>query len=116
MERFALGTLVQARERDLMNDCVSLLTRDLPPQPDACCWLLSMLRRFPATLKELLLSPEDAVREASGLVIKAALKGAMLAAGGAGDQVSFIRLSSYVGRSSLAWATVYGAPILAMYS
>lgn len=69
-----------------MSECVMLLTRDLPAQPDACCWLLNMLRRFPATLKELLLSTEDVVREASGLVVQAALKGAMLAAGAAGDQ------------------------------
>lgn len=69
-----------------MSECVLLLNRDLPAQPDACCWLLSMLRRFPATLKELLLSPEDAVRAASGRVIKAALEGAMRAAGGAGDK------------------------------
>ena len=69
-----------------MSECVMLLTRDLPAQPDACCWLLSMLRSVPATLKELLLSPEDAVRKASGSVVNAALKGAMLAASAAGDQ------------------------------
>lgn len=83
--RFALGTLVQARERELMAHWAELLRNILPHRLDACLWLLNELGRFPTILKELVLSPEDTVRQAVALVAGVALRQCMLTASGAGD-------------------------------
>lgn len=82
--RFTLGTLVQARERELMTQWAEMLRKHLPYRPDACRWLLSELGRSPTILKELLLSAEEAVRQAAASVADAALRQCMLAAGGGG--------------------------------
>lgn len=85
IHRFALGTLVQARERELMAHWAELLRNTLLHRSDACLWLLSELGRFPTILKELMLSPEDSVRHAAAVVAGVALRKCMLTASGAGD-------------------------------
>lgn len=62
-----------------------LLSNILPHRLDACLWLLSELGRFPTILKELVLSPEDSVRQAVAVVAGVALRQCMLTASGAGD-------------------------------
>eukprot|EP00752_Nemacystus_decipiens_P004045 g3704.t1 len=83
--RFALGTLVQARERELMAHWAELLRNTLSHRSDACLWLLGELGRFPTILKELVLSPEDSVRHAAAVLAGVALRKCMLIASGAGD-------------------------------
>eukprot|EP00903_Cladosiphon_okamuranus_P019913 g18301.t2 len=84
--RFALGTLVQARERELMAHWAELLRNILPHHSDACVWLLSELGRSPTILKELVLSPDDSVRQAAAAVAGVALHQCMLTASGARDR------------------------------
>lgn len=62
-----------------------LLRNTLLHRSDACLLLLSELGRFPTILKELVLSPEDSVRHAAGVVAGVALGKCMLTASGAGD-------------------------------
>ncbi|CAM9482017.1 unnamed protein product [Scytosiphon promiscuus] len=82
--RFTLGTLVQAREKEMMPTWAGLLSKHLPLRPDASVLVLSDLARFPVVLKELLLSPEEGVRFAAALVAGVALGRCMLTATGAG--------------------------------
>lgn len=79
--RFALGTLVQAREREEMRAWAAMLKASLPARPAACRWLLNEMFRSPPTLKELLLSKDDAVREATATVLRASLRQAAVSAG-----------------------------------
>lgn len=76
---------MQARERELMAHWAELLRNILPHHSDACLWLLSELGRFPTILKELVLSPDDSVRQAAAAVAGVALHQCMLTASGTGD-------------------------------
>lgn len=67
-----------------MTQWAEMLRNNLPHRSDACRWLLSELGHFPTILKELLLSPEETVRQAAASVADAALRQCMLTAGGAG--------------------------------
>lgn len=67
-----------------MKEWVDLLSKFLPHRPDAGQWLLGELGRSPTILRELLLSPVEVVRDATGRVIVAALKQVMMVARGRG--------------------------------
>lgn len=80
-----------------MGNWAELLSKHLPKRSDACRWLLDELGCVPETVKELLLSSDEAVREAAGLVMSAALRQSMATAGGAGgrDGVEDAYLAAY---------------------
>lgn len=67
-----------------MTQWAEMLSNYLPNRSDACRWLLNELGHFPTILKELLLSPDETVRQAAASVADTALRRCMLAAGGGG--------------------------------
>lgn len=77
---------MQARERDLMIHWAEFLRKYIPSRPDVCLWLLGELGRSPLSLRELLLAPDETVRNAATVVIIAALRRVVVAAGGGGGR------------------------------
>lgn len=81
---------MQAREWELMERWIKTLRDGLPARPETCCWLLSELgcsstaagTNAYRSLRELLLSTDDRVRELTLMVCQTALSVAIPAAGG----------------------------------
>lgn len=80
--RFALGTLVQAREKDEMKRWTERLQAWLPVRPRACRWLLNEMFRSSTSLRELMLCHDESVRETAKKVLGTALNQASISAGG----------------------------------